>query len=65
MIGNPTMIVRLVATWHNRIKISEISRMSMAFVMKQNRTSCPWSEWLDLRIEKLQNVHGNIVKEDV
>ena len=28
-------------------------------------TSCSWSEWLDLRIEKLRNVHGPIVKEDV
>ena len=28
-------------------------------------TSCSWSEWLDLRIEKLWNVHGPIVKEDV
>jgi hypothetical protein len=28
-------------------------------------TSCSWSERLDLRIEKLRNVQGPIVKEDV
>ena len=63
--GNPEMIIRLAATWHKRRKVSEISRMSIAFVMRQNGTSCSWSEWLDLRIEQLRNVHGPIVKEDV
>ena len=28
-------------------------------------TSCSWSEWLDLWIVQLKNVHGPIVKEDV
>ena len=28
-------------------------------------TSCSWSEQLDLRIDKLGNVHGPIVKEDM
>ena len=65
MMGNPTMIVRLVVTWHNRRKILKIQRMSMAFVMKQNGTPSSWSGWLDLRREKLKNVHGPIVKEDV
>ena len=46
-------------------KISEKSSMSMAFVMNQNGTSCSWSEWLDLQIEQLENVHGPIVKENV
>jgi hypothetical protein len=39
--------------------------MSMILVMNQNGTSYSWSEWLDLRIEKLKNVHGPIVKEDL
>ena len=59
---NPEMIVRLAATWHIR---PEMSRMSMIFVKNQNETSCSWSEWLDLRIEQLENVHGPIVKENV
>jgi hypothetical protein len=37
----------------------------MILVMNQNGTSCLWSEWLDLWIEQLENVHGPIVKEDV
>jgi len=28
-------------------------------------TSCSWSERLDLRIEKLKNVHSPIIKENV
>ena len=30
-----------------------------------DETSYSWREWLDLRIEKLENVHGPTVKEDV
>ena len=41
-------------------KTTEMSRMSMGFVKKLHAM-----EWLDLRIEKLENVHGPIVKEDV
>ena len=34
MIGNPTKIVRLIATWCKGQKISEMSRTSMTFVKK-------------------------------
>jgi hypothetical protein len=39
--------------------------MSMIFVKNQIGTSCSWSEWLDLQIEQLENVHGLVLKEDV
>ena len=62
---NPEMIVRLAVTWHTGWKISEISRVSMTFVKNQNKTSCSWSEWLDLQIEQLKNVHDPKMKKDV
>ena len=64
MMGNPKMIVRLIATWHNR-RSRRNQGWAWLFVMNQNRTSCSWSEWFDLRIEKLKNVHSPIMKEDV
>ena len=64
MRGNPKMIVWLVATWHIR-RSRRNQGWAWLFVMNQNRTSCSWSEWFDLRIEKLKNVHSPIMKEDV
>ena len=64
-MGRSKVVTRLVATSHEGREISEITRMSMNFVMNQNRTSCSWSEWFDLLIEKLKNVHSPIMKEDV
>jgi hypothetical protein len=39
--------------------------MSMILIINPNKTSCSWSEWLDLWIEQLKNIYGPIVKEHV
>ena len=55
------MIVWLVATWHIR-RSRRNQGWAWLFVMNQNRTSCSWSEWFDLRIEKLKNVDSPIMQ---